>query len=109
MQAVRQHERDATHLRERIGELEPMLTETQQERYAIQRQSDAQRQERSDLLLKAYKDVSRFLGQEDHQTPANFATFRDSLTGKLRAMVQVRTDFERKLKDTEARLGHEMG
>ena len=108
MQMARQHERDAAQLRERVGELEPLLTETQQDRVTLQRQGDAQRQERSDLLLKVYKDVGRFLGQEDHQTPANFATFKDSLTQKLRAMVQVRSDFERKLKDTEAGIEQKM-
>jgi hypothetical protein len=44
--------------------VEPLLTETQQERFQIQKQSEQQRQERSDLLLRVFKDVNRFLGTE---------------------------------------------
>ena len=63
-QNARQHERDANNLRDRLEELEPQLTETQQERFQIQRQSEQQRQERSDLLLKVFKDINRFLGTD---------------------------------------------
>jgi len=63
-QNARQFEREANNLRERIEELEPMLTETQQEQFKIQRQSEQQRQERSELLLRVFKDVNRFLGTE---------------------------------------------
>ena len=63
-QTARQHERDANALRERLEELEPMLTETQQERFQLQRQSEQQRQERSELLLRVFKDVNRFLGND---------------------------------------------
>jgi hypothetical protein len=50
--------------------LEPLLTETQQERFQIQRQSEQQRQERSELLLRVFKDVNRFLGADvsEHAT-----------------------------------------
>ena len=64
LQNARQHERDATSLRERVDELEPLLTETQQERFQIQRQSEQQRQERSELLLRVFKDVNKFLGTD---------------------------------------------
>ncbi|OCF33425.1 hypothetical protein I316_04845 [Kwoniella heveanensis BCC8398] len=105
---AKQHERDALHLRERIEELEPLLTETQQERFALQKQSESQRQERSELLLRVFKDVNRFLGSEDTTTPANFAVFRDTLLQRLRSMVQSRLDFERKIKETESSVDQRM-
>lgn len=61
---ARQYEREANNLRERIEELEPLLTETQQEQFKIQRQSEQQRQDRSELLLRVFKDVNRFLGTD---------------------------------------------
>jgi hypothetical protein len=64
MQNARQYEREAARLQDRIEELEPMLTETQQEQFKTQRQSEQQRQERSELLLRVFKDVNRFLGQD---------------------------------------------
>ena len=64
LQTARQHERDAYALRERLEELEPMLSETQRDRFQLQRQSEQQRQERSELLLRVFKDVNRFLGND---------------------------------------------
>lgn len=64
LQSAKRHERDASTLRERLSEVEPLLTETQQERFQIQKQSEQQRQERSELLLRVFKDVNRFLGAE---------------------------------------------
>lgn len=63
-QNARQYEREAARLQDRIEELEPMLTETQQEQFKTQRQSEQQRQERTELLLRVFKDVNRFLGQD---------------------------------------------
>lgn len=63
-QTAKKHEREANLLRQRIEELEPMLTETQQERFALQKQSEQQRQERTELLLQVYKDVNKFLGTD---------------------------------------------
>ncbi|WRT67702.1 uncharacterized protein IL334_004674 [Kwoniella shivajii] len=106
--AAKQHEREATNLRERIEELEPLLTETQQERFALQKQSESQRQERSELLLRVFRDVNKFLGKDDSTTPANFTIFRDTLVQKLKSMIQVRVDFERKIKDTESSVEQRM-
>ncbi|KAE8538720.1 hypothetical protein D1P53_005083 [Cryptococcus gattii VGV] len=102
LKTAKQHEREANLLRERIEELEPLLTETQQERFQLQKQSETQRQERSELLLRVFKDVNKFLGLEHHTTPANFALFRDTLLQRLKSMMSVRAEFEKKLKDTEA-------
>ncbi|WWD18405.1 hypothetical protein CI109_102855 [Kwoniella shandongensis] len=106
--SAKQHEREVNILRERIEELEPLLTETQQERFQLQRQSEQQRQERSELLLRVFKDVNRFLGTEDHTTPANFAVFRDTLLQRLRSMIHVRMDFEKKIKETESNMDQRM-
>ncbi|ORX40156.1 hypothetical protein BD324DRAFT_648758 [Kockovaella imperatae] len=105
---ARQHERDANSLRERLEELEPMLTETQQERFQLQRQSEQQRQERSDLLLKVLKDINRFLGTEDQETPANFGVFRDTLLTRLRAMTGAKSDWEKRIKESEASMDQKM-
>nr|XP_018262463.1 uncharacterized protein I303_05480 [Kwoniella dejecticola CBS 10117]OBR84621.1 hypothetical protein I303_05480 [Kwoniella dejecticola CBS 10117] len=106
--AARQHEKEALHLRERIEELEPLLTETQQERIALQKQSESQRQERSELLLRVFRDVNKFLGKDDATTPAQFTMFRDTLVSRLKSMIQVRIDFERKIKDTESSVEQRM-
>ncbi|KAK8858516.1 hypothetical protein IAR55_002743 [Kwoniella newhampshirensis] len=105
---AKQHEREVNLLRERIEELEPLLTETQQERFQLERQSEQQRQERSELLLRVFKDVNKFLGAEDPTTPANFAVFRDTLLQRLRSMIHVRLDFEKKIKDTESNMDQRM-
>jgi hypothetical protein len=63
-QSARRHEKDAAQLRDRLGEVEPLLTETQQERITLQKQSDQQRTERTELLLRVFKDVNKFLGTE---------------------------------------------
>ncbi|WWC88754.1 uncharacterized protein L201_003667 [Kwoniella dendrophila CBS 6074] len=99
---AKQHEREAVHLRERIEELEPLLTETQQERFAIQKQSDTQGRERTELLLRVFRDVNRFLGKDDANPPAQFNLFRDGLLQRLKIMIQVRTDFEKRIKETES-------
>lgn len=63
-QSAKRHERDATQLRDRLAEVEPLLTETQQERIQVQKQADQQRTERTELLLRVFKDVNKFLGTE---------------------------------------------
>jgi hypothetical protein len=63
-QSAKRHERDATQLRDRLSEVEPLLTETQQERIQVQKQADQQRTERTELLLRVFKDVNKFLGTE---------------------------------------------
>lgn len=110
-------------LRERMEELEPLLTETQQEQFRLQKASEQQRQERSELLLRVFKDVNRFLGTEvscacqargmglmrqDHTTPANFAVFKDTLLSRLRTMTNMRSDFEKRVKETETGVEHKM-
>lgn len=98
-----------------------MLSNTQQEQYKIQRQSEAQRQERSELLARVYKDISRFLGSEvgdvregsadrqDASAPANFNVLRDTLLSRLRAMLAVRSDFEKRIRETENSIDQRMG
>nr|KIR89442.1 hypothetical protein I308_00449 [Cryptococcus tetragattii IND107] len=108
LKTAKQHEREANLLRERIEELEPLLTETQQERFQLQKRSETQRQERSELLLQVFKDVNKFLGLEHHTTPANFALFKDTLLQRLKSMSSVRAEFEKKLKDTEASVDQRM-
>ncbi|KAK6908272.1 hypothetical protein I203_102273 [Kwoniella mangroviensis CBS 8507] len=106
---AKQHEKEAIHLRERIEELEPLLTETQHERFALQKQSESQRQERSELLLRVYRDVNRFLGKDDAITPSNFTVFRDTLVQRLKSMIQIRMDFEKKIKETESSVDQRIG
>jgi hypothetical protein len=64
IKSARRHEKDASQLRDRLGEVEPLLTETQQERIAMQKQADQQRTERTELLLRVFKDINKFLGSE---------------------------------------------
>lgn len=105
---ARQHEREASSLRSRIEDIEPLLTESRNSRALLQRQNDQQRQERTDLLLRVFKDVNRFLAVEDSTTPANFAVFKDTLLQRLRSISGVRTDFDKRIKETEARMESKM-
>lgn len=98
---AKQHEREVSTLRERLEELEPLLTETQNARMQVQKESERQRQERSDLLLRVFKDVNRFLGIEDSTTPSNFVLFRDSLLQRMRSIHGVRSDFDKRIKEVE--------
>lgn len=76
-QSAKRHEKDATTLRDRLSEVEPLLTETQQERFQIQKQSEQQRQERSELLLRVFKDVNKFLGTEVSPLYCSHSLFTD--------------------------------
>lgn len=98
---AKKHEREAASLRERLESIEPLLTSTQNERSHIQKQSEQQRQERTELLLRVFKDLNRFLGTEDNTTPANFGVFRDTLLQRLRAISGVRGDFDKRIKEVE--------
>lgn len=105
---ARQHEREAETLRSRIEDIEPLLTESRNSRALLQRQNDQQRQERTDLLLRVFKDVNRFLAVEDSTTPANFTLFKDTLLSRLRSISGVRTDFDKRIRETEARMESKM-
>ncbi|GMK57402.1 hypothetical protein CspeluHIS016_0402360 [Cutaneotrichosporon spelunceum] len=97
----KQHEREVSTLRERLDDLEPLLTETQNARMQVQKESERQKQERSDLLLRVFKDVNRFLGTEDNTTPHNFVQFRDTLLQRMRSVNGVRSDFDKRIKEVE--------
>jgi hypothetical protein len=105
---ARRHEKDASQLRDRLSEVEPLLTETQQERTTLQKQSEQSSRERSELLLKVFMDINKFLGSKDTSPPANFGTFRDTLLVRLKAVGSVRVEFERKVKETEQSVEHRM-
>lgn len=99
---AKQHEREVSTLRERLEELEPLLTETQNARMQVQKESERQKQERSDLLLRVFKDVNRFLGAEDNTTPHNFNVFRDTLLQRMRSISGARSDFDKRIKEVES-------
>lgn len=46
---------------------------------------------------------------QDIATPANFGVFRDTLLTRLRTMLTVRTDFEKRIKQTEANMEKQVG
>jgi len=46
-------------------------------------------------------DLNKFLGSKETSPPANFGVFRDTLLVRLKAVNQVRVEFERKVKETE--------
>lgn len=108
MQSARRHEKDALQLRDRLSEVEPLLTETQQERISLQKQSETSQRERSELLLRVFVDLNKFLGSKDTSPPANFGVFRDTLLVRLKAVNQVRVEFERKVKETESSVEQKM-
>lgn len=95
-------------MRERLEELEPLLTETQNARMQVQKESERQKQERSDLLLRVFKDVNRFLGTEDNTTPANFNVFRDTLLQRMRSISGARSDFDKRIKEVESSMEKQM-
>lgn len=105
---AKQHEREVSALHERLEELEPLLTETQNARMQVQKESERQKQERSDLLLRVFKDVNRFLGTEDNTTPHNFVAFRDTLLQRMRSINGARTDFDKRIKEVETSMEKSM-
>jgi len=105
---AKRHEKDASQLRDRLSEVEPLLTETQQERITLQKQSEQSSRERTELLLKVFIDINKFLGSKDTSPPANFGTFRDTLLVRLKAVGSVRVEFEKKVKETEQSVEHRM-
>lgn len=46
---------------------------------------------------------------QDIATPANFGVFRDTLLTRLRSMLTVRSDFEKRIKQTEANMEKQVG
>ena len=45
---------------------------------------------------------------QDHDTPANFGVFRDTLLTRLRSMTNAKSDWEKRIKDTEASVDQKM-
>lgn len=66
---MKKHEKEANSLRDRVDNLEPLLTETQQERLTLQRQGEQQKMEYRELLLRVFKDINKFLGAEVSGNP----------------------------------------
>jgi hypothetical protein len=69
------------HLRERVEELEPLLTETQSERFQLQKQGEVERQERSELLLRVFRDVNKFLGADVSSSVRKEVIIRNGFRG----------------------------
>jgi len=106
---ARQHEREATSLREQLSSTEPRINQMQTARNAAARDSERQKQERTDLLVRVLKDVNRFLGVEDTVSPANFPAFRETLTNRLRSINAARADLDKRVKDSESRMEQKLG
>jgi hypothetical protein len=69
------------HLRERVEELEPLLTETQSERFQLQKQGEVERQEKTELLLRVFRDVNKFLGADVSSSVRKEVIIRNGFRG----------------------------
>lgn len=104
-------ERELNQLRDRLSSTEPQLKESQHTRSAAQRDVERQKQERTDLLVRVFKGVNRFLEVEDKEniSPSNFPVFRDTLLQRVRSISGARGELDKRVKDAEVRMEQKMG
>ncbi|KAF8309737.1 hypothetical protein DL93DRAFT_2085258 [Clavulina sp. PMI_390] len=110
--AAKQAESDLQAAKARVAELEQKLNKDQRSMLASESQYRDQLSERNTLLLTIYQYLDKILGVD--KTPkkgsaletkpfTNFAVFHDNLISRLKAVSQIQSDFEKRVKDAETR------
>lgn len=105
-------EADAASLRARAQELEQRLSKDQRSLLTAENQYRDQLTERNTLLLTIYQYMDKILGvdktpkkggQAETKPYTNFGIFHDNLISRLKSLNQIQLDFEKRVKDAEAR------
>ncbi|KAH8978057.1 hypothetical protein EDB92DRAFT_1912417 [Lactarius akahatsu] len=105
-------EADAASLRARAQELEQRLSKDQRSLLTVENQYRDQLTERNTLLLTIYQYMDKILGvdktpkkggQAETKPYTNFGIFHDNLISRLKSLSQIQLDFEKRVKEAEAR------
>ncbi|KAH9003339.1 hypothetical protein EDB86DRAFT_2826505 [Lactarius hatsudake] len=105
-------EADAASLRARAHELEQRLSKDQRSLLTAENQYRDQLTERNTLLLTIYQYMDKILGvdktpkkggQAETKPYTNFGIFHDNLISRLKSLSQIQLDFEKRVKEAEAR------
>ncbi|KAK2460714.1 hypothetical protein APHAL10511_007184 [Amanita phalloides] len=105
-------ENELNHARERVRDLEGRLAKDQRELLTSESQYRDQLTERNTLLLTIYQYMDKILGvdrtpkkggQAETKPFTNFSVFHDNLISRLKALSQIQLDFDKRVKEAEAR------
>ncbi|KIJ63400.1 hypothetical protein HYDPIDRAFT_92649 [Hydnomerulius pinastri MD-312] len=110
--ALKAAETELTSCRTKVNELEARLSKDQKSLLANENQYRDQLTERNTLLLTIYQYMDKILGVD--KTPkkgnsaetkpfTNFSVFHDNLITRLKALSQIQLDFDKRVKEAEAR------
>ncbi|RPD64285.1 hypothetical protein L226DRAFT_505884 [Lentinus tigrinus ALCF2SS1-7] len=110
--SLRAAETETTNLRTRIAELEQRLSKDQRALLAAEAQYRDQLTERNTLLLTIYQYMDKIVGvdktpkkhgQAETKPFTNFSVFHDNLITRLKALSQIQSEFEKRVKEAEQR------
>ncbi|KAF8352161.1 hypothetical protein F5887DRAFT_1057800 [Amanita rubescens] len=105
-------ESEISNARARIHELESRFAKDQRELLSSENQYRDQLTERNTLLLTIYQYMDKILGvdktpkksgQAETKPFTNFNVFHDNLISRLKALSQIQLDFDKRVKEAEAR------
>ncbi|EJF58014.1 hypothetical protein DICSQDRAFT_139845 [Dichomitus squalens LYAD-421 SS1] len=105
-------ESETANLRTRVAELEQRLSKDQRALLAAEAQYRDQLTERNTLLLTIYQYMDKIVGvdktpkkygQAETKPFTNFSVFHDNLITRLKALSQIQSDFEKRVKEAEQR------
>ncbi|KAI0669382.1 hypothetical protein C8Q78DRAFT_978290, partial [Trametes maxima] len=101
--SLRTAESETVNLRTRIAELEQRLSKDQRALLSAEAQYRDQLTERNTLLLTIYQYMDKIVGVDKTPPFTNFSVFHDNLITRLKALSQIQTDFEKRVKEAEQR------
>lgn len=106
---LRTAEGEVAAFKARVGELEARLGKDQRSLLNAESQYRDQLTERNTLLLTIYQYMDKILGVDktkkgETKPYTNFGVFHDNLITRLKALVQIQLDFDRRCKEVEGRL-----
>ncbi|KAG9317962.1 hypothetical protein JVU11DRAFT_14 [Chiua virens] len=105
-------ESEVSTLRSKVHELEARLAKDQKSLLSSESQYRDQLTERNTLLLTIYQYMDKILGvdktpkrggQAETKPFTNFSVFHDNLITRLKALSQIQLDFDKRVKEAEAR------
>ncbi|OCH85364.1 hypothetical protein OBBRIDRAFT_798243 [Obba rivulosa] len=115
--SLRTAENDATSLRAKVSELEQRLSKDQRSLLSAETQYRDQLTERNTLLLTVYQYMDKIVGvdktpkkngQAETKPFTNFSVFHDNLVTRLKSLSHVQLDFDKRVKEVEARYAEKL-
>ncbi|KAI0948832.1 hypothetical protein AcV7_009468 [Taiwanofungus camphoratus] len=115
--SLRGAEAEMTSFRTKVAELEQRLAKDQRSLLSAEAQYRDQLTERNTLLLTIYQYMDKILGvdktpkkngQAETKPFTNFSVFHDNLITRLKALSQIQLDFDKRVKEAEARYSEKL-